>query len=261
MLYGKSLVITGVASGIGRRTAQLATAMGAEVIGVDRVAPSSAAGAFIAADLSTNDGVQRLAAQLPSRLDGLCNIAGVSGKAGAAATLAVNFYGLRALSEALAPKLREGGAIVNVASSAGFAWRANLERAKRLAAVAGFPEVARVVAEHGLRDEEAYPASKELLIVWTLRAAHDPRFKARGIRVNAVSPGPVETPILGEFRQVLGAAQVDRAVARVGRAATPADIAPAILFLCADAARWINGANLPVDGGLEAARNAEALGF
>jgi NAD(P)-dependent dehydrogenase (short-subunit alcohol dehydrogenase family) len=103
--------------------------------------------------------------------------------------------------------------------------------------------------------------SKELLLLWTARAAHQPLFKARGIRVNAVSPGPVETPILGEFRAVLGDARVDSDIARVGRSGTPADVAPAILFLCSDGARWINGANLPVDGGLEASVNAEVMGF
>jgi NAD(P)-dependent dehydrogenase (short-subunit alcohol dehydrogenase family) len=76
-----------------------------------------------------------------------------------------------------------------------------------------------------------------------------------------VSPGPVATPILGEFRMMFGDARVDGDISAVGRAATASDIAPAILFLCSDGARWINGANLPVDGGLEAVVNAGALGF
>lgn len=261
MIYGKTLVVTGAASGIGRRTAELAIAMGAEVIGVDVVEASLACGRFIRSDLSAQSNIEQLAARLPDRIDGLCNIAGVSGTTGAARTLSVNFYGLRALSQALAPKLREGGAVVNAASAAGFGWRANIERAKRLASIAGFPDIARVVAEHGVKDEEAYPLSKELIVVWTMRAAHQPLFKTRAIRVNAVSPGPVETPILGQFREVMGAARVENAIACAGRAGTPGDIAPVILFLCSDAARWINGANVPVDGGLEAARNADLLRF
>lgn len=58
-----------------------------------------------------------------------------------------------------------------------------------------------------------------------------------------------------------GDARVDSDIGRVGRAGTPPEIALAILFLCSDGARWINGANLPVDGGLEASVNAETLGF
>lgn len=261
MLFGKTILVTGVASGIGARTAELAGQMGADVIGIDVREPARGQASFIKGDLSTAAGVADIVAQLPKRIDALANVAGLSGNTGVVSTLAVNFYGLRALSEAVAPRIREGGSIVNVASIAGYGWRANLKRAKALTGIERFPDVASVVAEHGLKDEEGYPLSKELLLLWTMRAAHQPLFKDRGIRVNAVSPGPVETPILKQFRAVLGDARVDSDITRVGRAGTSADIAPAVLFLCSDGARWINGANLPTDGGLEAAINAEVLGF
>ena len=261
MLFGKTILVTGVSSGIGARTAELAGQMGADVIGVDLRKPPAAIGAFIEADLSSQEAVEALVARLPGRIDALANVAGVSGNTGAAKTLAVNFYGLRALTEALAPRLREGGAVVNVASIAGFGWRANLQRARDLAGVQGFPDVSALVREFGIGDEIGYPVSKEALLLWTFRAAHLPVFRARGIRVNAVSPGPVETPILREFREVLGDARVESDIARVGRAGTAPDIAPAILFLCSDGARWINGVNLPVDGGLEASVAAEMMGF
>lgn len=261
MLLGKTILVTGVASGIGLRTAELAAQLGADVIGVDMRKPAAPVGAFVEADLSSKAGVDALVARLPGRMDALCNIAGLSGNGGAEVTLRVNFYGLRALSEAMAPKLREGGAIVNVASIAGFGWRANLNRAASMVGVEGFPDVAKVIADHGVNDGEGYPISKELLLLWTFRAAHQDQFKRRGIRVNSVSPGPVETPILKQFRDVLGDARVDSDIARVGRAGTAGDIAPVVLFLCSDAARWINGANIPADGGLEASVNAEILGF
>ena len=262
MLFGKTILVTGVASGIGARTAELAAQMGADVIGVDLRKSPSPIGTYIEADLSSPAAVEGLVARLPGRIDALANVAGVSGNSGAAKTLAINFYGLRALTEALAPRLlREGGAVVNVASIAGFGWRANLQRSRDLVGVQGFPDVAAVVQEFGIADGIGYPVSKEALLLWTFQAAHLPLFKRRAIRVNAVSPGPVETPILGEFRSVLGDARVDSDIARVGRAGTAPDIAPAIVFLCSDGARWINGANLPVDGGLEASITAEALGF
>ncbi len=256
MLYGKTIVITGVSSGIGARTAALALQLGAEVVGVDMRTPDAPVSAFLEGDVSTQDGIDAIAALLPRRFDALCNIAGVSGTPGAAKTLAVNFYGLRALSLAAAPGLREGGAIVSVASIAGYGWRA-----RALVAVEGFPDCAEIAREHAINVAEGYPVSKEALLLWTQRAAHQDLFKARGIRVNAVSPGPVATPILREFRAIFGDARVDDDIARVGRPGTASDIAPAILFLCSDGARWINGANLPVDGGLEASVNAEALGF
>ena len=261
MLFGKTIVITGVSSGIGARAAQLALQSGADVIGLDIEETRDTGVAFIAADLASLEAVQGIAARLPRRIDALCNVAGVAGTQGAARTLGINFYGARALSEALAPRFRDGGAIVNVASVAGYAWREHLDRARGLVGIQGFPDVGEVVREYGIRDEEGYPVSKEALLLWTMRAARQDPFRARGIRVNAVSPGPVETPILKQFRGVFGDTSVDSAIARVGGAGNPSDVAPAILFLCSDGARWINGVNLPVDGGLEASINAEVLGF
>jgi NAD(P)-dependent dehydrogenase (short-subunit alcohol dehydrogenase family) len=261
MLFGKTIVVTGVASGIGARTAELAATLGADVIGVDVRVPAQPVGLFVQADLGSLAGVDALVARLPSRLDALCNVAGVSGNGGIVTTLAINFYGLRALTEALAPRLREGGSVVNVASIAGFGWRANLDRARALIEAPGFPDVAALASAHGAGDDIGYPLSKELLLLWTFRAAHQAMFKDRGIRVNAVSPGPVETPILTQFRAVLGDARVDSDIARVGRSGAPADVAPPILFLCSDGARWINGVNLAADGGLEAAVLAETMNF
>lgn len=261
MLLGKTIVVTGSASGIGARTAELCAQMGAEVIGVDRREGGPALSGFILGDLSSQAGVDAIAARLPQRIDALCNVAGLSGAPGAVPTVAVNFYGLRALSEAAARHIRPGGAVVNVASIAGYGWRANLNRARSMVAVGGFPDVAAILEEHNVAEAEGYPLSKELLLLWTQLAAHQPPFKQNGIRVVAVSPGPVETPILGQFRQVFGDKRVDDDIAAAGRAGTPADVAPVIAFCCSDGARWINGANIAADGGLEAAVNAGALGF
>lgn len=202
MLFGKTLVITGIASGIGARTAQLALAQGADVIGVDINAPANPGYDFVQADISSQEGIDRLLKSLPSRFDALCNIAGLSGNLGLASVLNVNFFGLRALSYGVAPKLRSGGAIVSVASIAGYGWRANLDRSKAIGGLPGFPDIERLAAEHGIDAGYGYPLSKELLLLWTQRAAHEVIFRERNIRINAVSPGPVETPILKQFRAV-----------------------------------------------------------
>jgi NAD(P)-dependent dehydrogenase (short-subunit alcohol dehydrogenase family) len=188
MLFGKTIVVTGVSSGIGARTAELAAHLGADVIGVDVKASATPLDAFVKADLSSPLSIAERADALPERIDALCNVAGLSDLVGAARTLAVNFYGLRALSEALAPRLREGGAVVNVASIAGYGWRANLARAEAMIAPPGFPDIAALLAKHKVPEAEGYPLSKELLLLWTMKAAHQPLFNARGVRVNAVSP-------------------------------------------------------------------------
>ena len=124
--------------------------MGANVIGVDQNAPSAPLGSFIRGDLSSAKGINDVVKQLPNRVDSLLAVAGLSGTQGAEKTLAVNFYGLRHLAEkmALAHKIREGGSIASVASFAGYGWRSELERTKKLMAVEGFPD-AKKLAELG----------------------------------------------------------------------------------------------------------------
>jgi len=76
-------------------------------------------------------------------------------------------------------------------------------------------------------------------------------WRSRGIRANAVSPGPVVTPILEDFLKTLGArAEEDMRV--MDRPGQPADIAPVVAFLLCDDSQWIRGANVPCDGGMHA---------
>src|ERR1700730_16380487 len=112
MLFGKTIVVTGISSGIGARIGELALALGADVIGLDVNAPASSASFFIKVDIASQSSIANIPKMLPTRIDALCNVAGVSGISGAQKTLAINFYGLRALSEALALQIREGGAVV-----------------------------------------------------------------------------------------------------------------------------------------------------
>ena len=221
MLFGKTIVVTGVASGIGARTAELCLSLGAEVIGVDLRDPPMHLSGFILGDLASQSGVDVIAAQLPRQFDALCNVAGLSGAPGAAPTVGVNFYGLRALSEAAAPHLRPGGAVVNVASIAGYGWRANLERAKALVAIDGLSRCRAGAGRPQCRRRRGLSAEQGIAAACgrNLRRISD-LFKAGGVRVVSVSPGPVETPILGQFRQVLR--QCPRRQRHCGRVDAPA---------------------------------------
>ena len=159
--------------------------LGAEVIGVDRQPPMQTVGDFIAADLGSPAAIAELVARLPGRMDALCNVAGVSGAAGIASTLAVNFYGLRALTDAVAPQLREGGAVVNVASIAGFGWRANLARARALVDIAGFPDDTRESARRSggsstTKSSVAWPGDRSMTLTLMMSAPTVPSARRDG---------------------------------------------------------------------------------
>lgn len=248
MHQNNTIVVTGAASGIGAATARLLAQQGAKVIAVDRNQPAESVGEFIQADLSEQASIDRLIAALPRGIHGLANIAGLPPTRPAEDVLKVNLVGLKYLTTQLIPRLAEGAAIVNLASLAGIGWPQAVA-AIHASASLDFEGVPAFCAQHGIEGARSYFFSKEALIAWTLQNRWT--WRARGIRMNCISPGPVDTPILGDFLQTLGArAEEDmRVMDRPGR---PDDIAPVAAFLLSAASTWIRGANIPVDGGMQA---------
>lgn len=249
-LNGKTIVVTGAASGIGAETAKVLWERGARVIAVDRNPPDAEhVDRYIRADLGDPASIAAAAAECGDGIGALCNIAGLPPTRGRVPVLRVNFLGLRAFTEALIPRLADGAGIVNLASLAGLGWAEAIPAIKAMIALRDFDGVEALCEAHGVDDARSYFFSKEVLIAWTLQNRWT--WRERGIRMNCVSPGPVETPILGDFLQTLGArAEEDmRVMDRPGR---PADVAPLVAFLCSDGSAWIRGSNIACDGGMYA---------
>jgi NAD(P)-dependent dehydrogenase (short-subunit alcohol dehydrogenase family) len=253
-------LVTGAASGIGRATAVRLASEGAAVAVVDRDDAGAAetvrsiidAGAQAAAfhcDVASSASINETAAAIGARLGGvdvLVNVAGIGDTAGLEgivgisderwnAVLAVNLSGPFYLSRAVIPGMieRGRGAIVNVSSLAG--------RSKS--------------AMGGL----AYSSSKAGLLGLTRHLAFD--YGPRGIRVNAICPGGVDTPMLraAGVREARSAAEQEARAARMAayqyfmpikRISTADEQAAAIAFLASDEASYINGVSLDVNGGL-----------
>ncbi len=89
------------------------------------------------------------------------------------------------------------------------------------------------------------------MIVWSTTQA-SPWFFKHDVRMNCVAPGPVVTPILGDFVSMLGQERMEKDAHRMKRPALADEVADVIAFLCSDESRWICGANIPIDGGLAA---------
>ncbi|GJJ04383.1 3-alpha-hydroxysteroid dehydrogenase [Duganella rhizosphaerae] len=248
-LRNKTIVVTGAASGIGAEVARLARFEGATVIGMDRTEPGLTLDGFVAVDLGQTASIDAAVAQLPQRVDALCNIAGVPGTADPALLARVNYLGLRHLTEAVLPRMPAGGSIVNVASILGAEWAERLDLHKQLAAVRGYTEGQAWLDAHPVPADTCYQYFKEALIVWTYVQSQK-WFMQHSVRMNSVAPGPVFTPILGDFISMLGEERVQRDAHRMKRPAYADEVAAAISFLCSDESRWISGINLPVDGGL-----------
>jgi NAD(P)-dependent dehydrogenase (short-subunit alcohol dehydrogenase family) len=247
---GRRYVVTGAASGIGHAVAEKLLAAGAVVYSLDRNTPAAAVHHHIRVDLADVASIDKAIAELDGEFDGLLNIAGLPGTAPAQTVLAVNALAARHLTESLLGQLAPGGSVVIVSSTAGFRWPERLEAIKELLATDTFEEGARWFREHP-QDGNAYNFSKEVTTVYTMTmglALHE-----LGLRINAVLPGPVDTPILSDFEASMGKDVLDGLRELLGRHAAAVDVADAVLFLASDDARWVNGHALTVDGGVSGA--------
>lgn len=254
MLSGKTIIVTGVSSGIGAETALHLKAAGAKVIGIDRNPASVPLDVFHQVDLTDEAAIDALIEELkPLHADGLANIAGVPPTAPADVVLKVNLVALKRLTLGLVDSFADNASIVNLASLAGLGWEGEVPKIKAAADLT-HAGTAEFCTAHEITKQNSYFFGKQALLAWT----HENRWtwRDRGIRMNAVSPGPVDTPILGDFLETLGArAEEDMRI--MDRPGTPQDIAPVVAFLLSSGSVWLRGVNIPTDGGMRA--NIDAL--
>jgi 3-oxoacyl-[acyl-carrier protein] reductase len=242
-LANKTALVTGASSGMGRATALALAAGGARVIVhygrnadeaksvVDQIRQAGGRADAVAADLAAPDGAHKLAAQvrdlIGGRLDVLVSNAGIS-KAAAIEDLtvedfdnlfAVNVRAPYFLLQQLLPILSEGSSIVFVSS---------------------------LGARAAVGTLSAYASTKGAIntLVKYFASALGPR----GIRVNAVAPGVIDTD-MSNFTKTEDGRSVVIGMQALRRIGTPADLASVVAFLASDAARWITGDTIAVDGG------------
>jgi NAD(P)-dependent dehydrogenase (short-subunit alcohol dehydrogenase family) len=251
-------IITGAATGIGAATVSRLKARGDEVIALDIAEPANA-DRWIKVDMSDPASVEAAVAALDGPFDCLINNAGLPPRPGLARKiLAVNVLGLVQITDALIPRLADGGAIVNTASRAGAMWRENIDEVKALLALPGPDALDDFIAARGIDHVRAYNLSKEAVIVWSMTQTE--RLIARGLRMNSVSPAAVSTGILEDFATAFGDRMATN-VARVGRPGLPEEIADVIVFLASPDSRWIKGNDLTIDGGMSAIATTDQLGL
>ncbi len=254
------IVVTGGASGVGDALVDRLSEH--EVWIVDRNEPETVREhhRFIPLDLADAQAIEGITTALPDAIDGLANVAGIAAAPDPEAVLAVNFLGLRLLTETLVPRLATGGRIVSVSSVAGREWLAKYDRLKPLLETSSFAEgFAWCQANRDTLARDPYTFSKRMVTAYTLRKAHDG--VAGNFRINCVSPGPIDTPLYPQFESLMGQAHSQWMQSQAGRAATPNDIAEVIDLLLTGECGWLNGVDIPVDGSYTAGMESGWVDF
>jgi NAD(P)-dependent dehydrogenase (short-subunit alcohol dehydrogenase family) len=252
---GKRVVVTGCASGIGEHVARQLTDLGAEVVGLDVRGPALQLKEFHEVDLSDQASIDQAAATIGGQVDALFNIAGVSSGIGdPLRVVTINFLGTRQFTEALVPAMPPGSAIANVSSLAASAYRENAVVTAGLLDTATMAEGIEWCQRNPepIADGGGYRLSKEAIILYGM--ANVGTLGAKGIRINCTAPGVTDTPILDQLRAAYGQEFLDSFQTPLGRVAGPEEQATVLVFLNSDAARYITGQVIWVDGGSVAER-------
>jgi NAD(P)-dependent dehydrogenase (short-subunit alcohol dehydrogenase family) len=243
---GRRVVVSGAASGMGAAATRTLVELGAEVHALDVRDIDAPVKQSIHCDLRDPDSIDAAAAKIPGEIYAHFNCAGLPGAPFSNLdTMLVNFVGLRHLTEALVPRIEQGGAIASITSVAGMGYKKNLENVNALIATADFAEGKAWCEDHP-DAANGYIFSKQCIIVYTMVRAVD--LVPRQIRVNCLSPAPTDTPMLPSFHNQVSKDFIEEHfLAPIGRNATSEEMGDPLIFLNSHAARFISGQNLFVD--------------
>jgi NAD(P)-dependent dehydrogenase (short-subunit alcohol dehydrogenase family) len=258
---GKRVVITGAFSGVGAATVELLSILEAsEIIALDIKEPQGPITRFIETNMGDPAAIDAAAEAIDGPVDVLFNNAGIAATFPALDVMKVNYLGPRRLTEALLPKISQGGAIAFTASIAGGQWAAHLAEIQQLLAITDREEAIAWIQDHAELVGGGYEFSKECVQVYTMLSSKSTM--AKGVRTNSLCPGPIDTPLLPDFKKTMSEAIIAWQVEQThGMMATSEDVAKALVFLGSDASGFVNGLNLNADGGFSAALTTGQLDF
>lgn len=244
---GKRALVVGGATGMGAAVAELVKDAGAEVLNADRAPVTQEGVTALSVDLADRASIEALAAEVEGPIDALFSCAGVAD--GTPGIEKINFLGHRLLVELLLAngKLGRGSAIGMISSAAGMGWRTNLEKVQTYLGIADFEEASTWAKDNAKAD---YMWSK--MAVNGYVAGECMNLLKQGVRINAILPGPTDTPLAqanadtwltfgADYREETGIA-----------ASTPLEQAYPLVFLCSDAAVGITGVTVFTDAGYHA---------
>jgi NAD(P)-dependent dehydrogenase (short-subunit alcohol dehydrogenase family) len=242
---GKRALVVGGATGMGAATAALVQDLGAEVVVMDYADVTLSGVKAIKVNLADRGSIDSAVDECGGPVNALFSCAGVAD--GTPGIEKINFLGHRHLIERMVDggMLPRGSAIAMISSAAGLGWEANLEQVKEYLATPDFDSGAEWIQAHPERAD--YMFSKQAVCGYVASQAF-PLLK-KGIRINAILPGPTDTPLARANEELWLGFGKDYRDDTGTEASTPDEQAGPLAFLCSDAARYISGETIITDVG------------
>jgi len=240
----KRALVVGGATGMGAAAAKRAAALGAEVVVMDYAPVEYTVAKAIKVDLQDRAAVDAAIDQVGGPIDALFSAAGI---AGGPALMRVNFIAHRHLIERMLAEgtLRRGSAICFISSVAGIGWEGNLPTLLDFLATPDFESAAAWIDRH--EGTNNYGFAKQAINAYVARQAFP--FLKKGVRINAICPGPTDTPLARANAALwLSFGQGYREATGTSHH-TAEQMGDTMVFLTSDAASGISGVNLLVDSG------------
>jgi len=250
------VAITGASKGIGLEVANKLKSQGYTLTAFDIIEPKFEVDKFIKLDFSDPKAIQNTLFSINDKYDALINNAGIPPKEGQEEKiLMVNFIGLKLFYEGMLKNLKKDASIVNTSSRAGSMWNENLDQIRRLIKLK-VKDLKQFINDQNINPVRAYNLSKEALIVLTISQTKE--LLSKNLRMNSVCPAAVSTDIHQDFMNAFGN-KVEENIAKVGRPASPKEIADLIIYLISPQSFWIKGQNITIDGGMSSIIMSETL--
>jgi NAD(P)-dependent dehydrogenase (short-subunit alcohol dehydrogenase family) len=251
---GKRILVVGGASGMGAAVAELTQDAGAEVAVMDFAEVKLPGVEAIHLDLAEKASIDAALNQYGGPVHALFSCAGVAD--GTPGIEKINFIGHRYLIDHLlaAAALPPGSAIGMISSAAGIGWQSNLTALGEFLDITDFDEAARWAAEH---DRANYWFTKQAINAYVAREAFG--LMKRGIRINAILPGPTDTPLAQANAETWLTFAADYRAETGLEPSTPAEQAYPLVFLCSDAAAAVSGITMVTDAGYIASGVSDAF--
>lgn len=267
---GKTVVITGAASGMAKSATELLLELGAQVYAIDKNPIDLPVKKSFQVDLSEKEEIDKVIQDLPQKIDALFLCHGIAAFPGKELLVQkVNFYSQKYMTEQLLDRISDYGSVTFISSVGGFGWQQVYREAVELINIPTWEAAMDWYDKHSELVQNAYVFAKQCLLSYVTYKCMSKEFISRKIRINAINPGDTTTGLTEDFNKSTsptgdaedGAKMIENIFLKSwdGYAASPKDMGYPLVVIGSDICSYMSGQLIYIDYGLTSSWTSQAL--